>query len=333
MTIMTTLPQTWDAHRLRVATETAGVALWAWNVETDDISLDVRACEMWGVPTDCPVTFEDLSAHIHPEDMDRVRAAFSATREVEGLYEIDFRILHDDDVRWISARGRGGDDGVAGSVTFGVFLDVTERKVADETRELVANEMSHRVKNLFAVAAALTAISARGAATPQDMAADLSRRLHALGHAHELVRPSLVEQKKAAALSDLVALLLAAYDDRGSIGDRIRVSVPDVSVGEASITTLALIIHELATNSLKYGSLSRVSGLLEINVTSDDREVVMVWKETGGPVITESRGQPGFGSKLVRDSVARQLGGTIAFAWPPEGVVVTLRLNRARLGV
>ena len=325
-------PRDWDARRLRIATEAAGVTLWSWNTETDDIALDDRACGMWGVPTNRAVTFEDLSAHIHPEDLDRVRASFAATREVAGPYEIDFRILHEDDIRWISARGRGDDEGIIGRLMFGVFLDVTERKLAEEGRELLANEMSHRVKNLFAIAGALTMISARGAATPQEMAADLSRRLMALGHAHELVRPSLSEQKKAASLGDLLALLLAAYDDRGVVGDRIRLSVPDVLVGEGSITTLALIIHELATHSLKYGALSQVLGLLEIACSADEREVILVWTETGGPPVAAPHGQPGFGSKLIRNSVSGQLGGSIQFAWPPEGVVVTLRLNRARLG-
>lgn len=326
------LPGNWDTRRLRIASEAAGVALWSWNTTSDEIALDDRACAMWGVPPDAAVAFEDLSAHIHPEDLDRVRAAFAATRDVVGPYEIDFRILHEAAVRWISARGRGDDEGIVGQVMFGVFLDVTERKLAEEARELLANEMSHRVKNLFAIAAALTGIAARTAATPQDMAADLSRRLLALGHAHDLIRPSLSEQKKAAPLGDLLALLLAAYDDGGSIGDRITVSVPDVMVGEGSITTMALIVHELATNCLKYGALSRVSGRLDLACTADDREIVLVWRETGGPTPKATRGQPGFGSRLVRDSVSGQLGGTIDYAWPAEGAIVTLRLSRARLG-
>jgi two-component sensor histidine kinase len=130
----------------------------------------------------------------------------------------------------------------------------------------------------------------------------------------------------------LLGLLLAAYDDKGTIGDRIRVSGPEVLVGEASITALALVIHELATNSLKYGALSGASGVLELSCTVDDREVVLTWKETGGPPIKASPGQLGFGSKLISHSVSGQLGGAIKFAWPSEGAVVTLRLNKGRLG-
>ena len=98
----------WGADRLRFATDAAGVALWSWNVDTDEIALDERAHGLWGVPkSNGLVTFEDLSARIHPEDLDRVRAAFTATRDLLGGYEIDFRIMYSDEVRWISARGRG----------------------------------------------------------------------------------------------------------------------------------------------------------------------------------------------------------------------------------
>jgi hypothetical protein len=191
-----TTPTVWDANHLRIATDAAGVALWSWNVDTNSIAMDERAHGLWDVPAGEAVTFEDLSARIHPEDLDRVRAAFAATRQKFGAYEIDFRILHHGEVHWISARGRGEDQGIVGRIMFGVFLDVTERKLAEEAREMLANEMSHRVKNLFAIAAALTVISARSADTPKEMARDLTERLVALGQAHELVRPLLGQQKK-----------------------------------------------------------------------------------------------------------------------------------------
>ncbi len=215
---------------------------------------------------------------------------------------------------------------------FGVFLDVTERKLAEEAKELLANEMSHRVKNLFAIAAALTVIAARTAETPKEMARDLTKRLVALGKAHDLVRPGLGEQKRAASLGNLLAVLLAAYDDKGVVGSRIRTAVPDILVGESAITAMALVIHELATNSVKYGALSSEAGTVDVACRTDDGETVLVWTETGGPAISAQRGQPGFGSVLVKDTIVRNLGGTIAFDWPPEGVIVTLRMNSARLG-
>lgn len=233
----------------------------------------------------------------------------------------------------MSARGLGDDQGIIGRVMFGVFLDTTERKAAEEAREMLAAEMSHRVKNLFAIAAALTRIAERSAATSREMAADLTRRLLALGEAHELIRPSLVNQKRAADLGALLSVLLAAYDDKGRIGDRIRVAGPDILVGEASITIVALVVHELATNSIKYGALSEPAGTLDVVYADEGAEVLLVWTEHGGPLLTVPQGQLGFGSKLVNRSITGQLGGSIEFDWLPKGVVVTLRVSKARLGV
>jgi two-component sensor histidine kinase len=118
--------------------------------------MDEKAFQLWGMPWSESVSFDQLSAHIHPADRDRVRAAFTATRSVPGPYEIDFRIIVEDDIRWISARGRAAEVDADDRPMFGIFLDVTGRKQAEEGSELLAGEMSHRVKNLLAIAASLT---------------------------------------------------------------------------------------------------------------------------------------------------------------------------------
>src|ERR1700681_3331796 len=175
----------WDLAHLRLAIAAAGVALWSWNVDTNRLTMDERAFELWGVPLSEYVSFDDLSAHIHPADRDRVKAAFAATRGIQGPYEIDFRILVGAEVRWISARGQGNDEGIVGRIMFGIFLDVTGRKQAEEANELLAGEMSHRVKNLLAIASGLTAITSRSTQTSADMARELTHRLTALGRAHD----------------------------------------------------------------------------------------------------------------------------------------------------
>jgi PAS domain-containing protein len=97
----------WDPAHLRLAIAAAGVALWSWNVDTNRLTMDERAFELWGVPVSEYVTFDDLSAHIHPADRDRVKAAFAATRAIVGAYEIDFRIMIGDEVRWIKGGASG----------------------------------------------------------------------------------------------------------------------------------------------------------------------------------------------------------------------------------
>lgn len=321
----------WNEKHLRLAIEGAGVALWSWNVDTNRLILDARACELWGVPLRSDVTFDELSSHIHPADRDRVGAAFNATRAIVGPYEIDFRIIVDELVRWVSARGQGDDEGMVGRSMFGIFLDVTGRKQAEEGNELLAGEMSHRVKNLLAIASALTSITSRASTTIEDMAKQLTQRLSALGRAHDLVRPLAGKLESAALLGDLLTVLLAPYDDLGAYSGRIRVSVPRMAVGEKSATTLALILHELATNSLKYGALSSDTGTLDVSCDGQEDDVVIVWTEQGGPKVKRPERDGGFGSKLINQAIEAQLGGALHCDWSEDGVIITLRMREDRL--
>ena len=326
-----TKPPIWGAGNLRLAIEAAGVALWSWNVDNDKLTMDERGYRLWGVPISEFVTFEDLSAHIHPADRDRVRAAFSATRAISGPYEIDFRIMIGDSVHWVSARGQGADVGMVGRVMFGIFIDVTGRKQAEEGNELLAGEMSHRVKNLLAIASGLTAITSRSAKTIEDMARQLTQRLTALGRAHDLIRPIPGEQGKAALLGDLIAVLLAPYDDMGAFSGRVRVSVPRMGVGEGTANTLALVLHELATNSLKYGALSSETGTLDVSCSDGDDEIAMVWTERGGPTVEAPASANGYGSTMVSRVLAARLSGSIERDWSPDGAIITVRMNKQRL--
>jgi two-component sensor histidine kinase len=321
----------WTTKHLRLAIKAAGVALWSWNVDSNKFTMDKHAYNLWGVPISEYVTFDDLSSHIHPADRDRVKAAFAATRAIQGAYEIDFRIMVGEEVRWVSARGQGSDAGIVNRVMFGIFIDVTGRKQAEEGHELLAGEMSHRVKNLLAIASGLTAITSRSAKTPAEMAQELTHRLTALGRAHDLVRPLPGQSGKAALLGDLITVLLAPYDDLGAFSGRVRVSVPRMGVGEVAATTLALVIHELATNSLKYGALSSATGTLDVSCAPHESEVSIVWTERGGPPVEAPTGTGGFGSKLVQRAMSAQLGGSISADWHQDGVIVTLAMAKDRL--
>ena len=305
--------------------------MWSWQVDDDRFAMDERSFELWGLPWADKVSFEELSTHIHPADRDRVRAAFNATRSVAGSYEIDFRICLGDEIRWISARGQGADAGIVDRVMFGIFLDVTGRKQAEEGSELLAGEMSHRVKNLLAIATGLTQLTGRSAKSVEAMTGELTQRLTALGRAHDLVRPLPGEQGTAALLGDLLAILLAPYDETTAFSGRIRIAVARMGVGEQTATALAMVIHELATNSVKYGSLSCGSGFLDVSSKLDGDNICVIWAETGGPQITETPVLKGFGSRLTARSVAGQLGGRLDYDWQASGLVVTIRMRQDRL--
>ena len=141
------------------------------------------------------------------------------------------------------------------------------------------------------------------------MTGELIRRLTSLGRAHDLVRPLPGAQGKAALLGDLLAVLLAPYEDTGAFAGRIRVAVPRMGVGERTATTLALVIHELATNSLKHGALStrhRDPRHLRQHRGGGGRSRLGRDRRAGGRPVPE---MAGFGSRMILRSVASQLGG------------------------
>jgi two-component sensor histidine kinase len=174
-------------------------------------------------------------------------------------------------------------------------------------------------------------MTSRSAVTKEDMVHDLTDRLMALGRTQDLVRPVPGQRGKGAALlGDLLSVLLAPYDEKEA-SVRIRVSVPRMNVGEGSSTALALVIHELATNSAKYGALSTHRGTLDVSCAAHDDDVTVVWIERGGPAVVPLSLNEGFGSKLMHRSMSAQLGGAIAFDWAEEGLVVTLRMSKRRL--
>jgi two-component sensor histidine kinase len=213
----------------------------------------------------------------------------------------------------------------------GIFLDVTGRKQAEESHELLAGEMSHRVKNLLAIASGLTTISSRSSASVEDMAKQLTGRLAALGRAHDLVRPLPYGQGNAALLGDLFSVLLAPYDDSGAFAGRIRIAVPRVGVGETAATGLALVIHELATNALKYGAFSVPEGTLDVSGSMVGEDVEVTWTEHGGPEVIGPKAGDGYGSKMLRRTLAGHLGGTIEYDWAKDGMIARLLINGSRL--
>jgi two-component sensor histidine kinase len=104
-----------------------------------------------------------------------------------------------------------------------------------------------------------------------------------------------------------------------------------MGVGERTATALAMVIHELATNSVKYGSLSRAAGFLDVSSKIDGDHICLIWAETGGPPITEEPVLKGFGSQLIARSVSGQLGGELVYDWQESGLVVAVKMRQDRL--
>lgn len=211
-----------------------------------------------------------------------------------------------------------------------IARDITERKQAEERQRLLLREMDHRMKNLFALAASLVGMSVRDAASPQELASIVQERLSALARAHALTMPkdSVAGNNDSVRLHVLLRTILAPYEGAGGGHDRLRIIGDDVILPGAAMTTIALILHELATNAAKYGALSSPSGTVAVECVAKKDTLALIWEERGGPRSNEPR-EDGFGSLLGR-LASGQLGGTIEREWRPEGLRVTVTVLRDR---
>ena len=190
-----------------------------------------------------------------------------------------------------------------------------------QDQEVLTREMSHRVKNLFALMTGMIRMTRRGAGTVDDLADKLVGRVEALAEANALVRRHFSEtQISGAAFGEIIRRILRPYGYA-----KATITGPVVPVGESSTNSIALIFHELATNAAKYGALSVEHGALDVAWTVDAQDIRLAWKELNGPPVAQSPTSTGFGTRLIQSTV-QGIGGEIDYEWKPEGLCARLRL-------
>lgn len=211
--------------------------------------------------------------------------------------------------------------------TLCVLVETTSRTLARAERELVAQELSHRIKNIFAVLTGIISLSARGHPQVKDYADELRQRVYALGEAHDFVRPRgefAVAPESQGSLKALIARLLQPY--RQGEDDRIVFDGEDIAIDDGAATPLALLFHELGTNAAKYGALSAPDGRVELTGRAEDDLYRLTWKERGGPALAGSADLSGFGSRLIGLSIEGQLRGRLERFWESDGLRVEIEL-------
>lgn len=328
-------------NQYRLALEAAHLGTWQIDLEKGEINWDEEACALYGILHHgrYSLPLERALMFIHPDDRETVTARVKAACDpgTDGRYEIEYRIiLPSGQVRWLRSHGQAlfaqEDEYPRATVLSGVVSDITERHAWDESQELLTRELNHRVKNLFAIVNGLVSMTARTARDPKDMATALRGRLNALSRAHEMAQPTSLSGSGVGASVELGCLVLAVIEPyRQSGHSRISAEGPEVRMGSNTATSLALVLHELATNAAKYGCLSRAEGTLDIHWTLKDNTVNLLWTESGGPPVETSPSFEGFGSQLSQRSISGQLGGTLEREWRREGLLVRMSLPLDRL--
>jgi len=196
-------------------------------------------------------------------------------------------------------------------------------------QETLAREMAHRLQNLIAVTDGMIRITAAGSATPADMATTLSGRLHALSLANALIRRPSSAAPGAGGndLEGVIRTIIAPHDEfRPGLSSRFTLSGPPVACGERCVGGLALIIHELTTNAVKYGGLSQPSGSIAIGWDIAGGRVRLTWEEHGGPAVDSAPGASGFGTALVESTITGQFDGTLTRNWEPDGLLLSFEI-------
>ena len=304
-----------ESERRRSLALAAGqMGSWDWNVATGECVWDAGQYRIFGVePTLAAPTIEDARSIVHPEDMARIEAIVQKGASDNGTFQVEIRARRPDgQTRWCicaAAMTSDGDNRVTG--VSGVTIDITDLKEAEARRELLTREVDHRARNMLAVVQSIVHMTK--APSTSDFVKIVEGRIRALSIAHALLAESRWE---GANLDQIISEELAPY----CVGDsgRISVSGPQVFLKPATAQTIAMVVHELATNAAKYGALSEGKGKIKLAWEWRQGGLKLTWQESGGPPV-QPADTSGYGSKVIAAS-ARQLGGTTKFDWQANGL-------------
>lgn len=310
-------------ERRSMAIAAGKMGSWDWDWITGDWMWDEGQYRIFGVgPESFEVNPANVQALLHPDDVDQLRKAIAEFNKGTRSYETEFRIVRPDgDVRWCvgTAAATVDDSGRVMRVS-GVTVDITERKRAEERQTLLAREVDHRAKNALALAQSIVRLTR--ADEVKAYVSAVEGRINALARVHTILSLS---SWQGAELSKLIDEELAPY----SLGGQIKLAGSEVQLLPATAQTLALALHELFTNSAKYGALSTRTGRLAIGWQVEDELLTLTWEESGGPLVMTPKSR-GFGTRSLLASVESQLGGQARFDWRAEGLLCRLEVPLVR---
>ncbi len=270
----------------------------------------------------------------HPDERETARAEWRSCVASGEPFHVEGRLRHSSgDYRWVLCRAQCVRDQEGRIVRwYGTCTDIHDLKAAQEANELLAGELAHRIKNIFAVISSLITLSARERPELRQHAATIRQRIAALATAHDYVRPHTPQsapREGPRTFQGLLRLLLTPYLQDGQT--RIEITGPDAPIGPKSASPIALVLHELATNAAKYGALSTAAGRLSIACKPSNQSYEVLWREEGGPAISGEPERTGFGTVLSDRILIAQLGAEISRSWRPDGLELKLVIPAERM--
>lgn len=263
----------------------------------------------------------------HPDDQARAWTQWKHSLATGELYEIEYRLRHHSgEYRWTLGRALPIRDEAGEIIRWvGTCTNIDEQKRIAEHNSILSRELSHRIKNIFAVVNALVSLSSREFPETRTFSQKLRARLAALGRAHDYVRPHSQDsapQDGPSTLHSLLAKVLSPYPAMEE--GHLAIEGVNPAVDDRSATPVGMVFHELATNASKYGALSVAEGRVRITTSVVGDQLVLTWTEENGPPVSRPPALSGFGSRLTEISVVQQLGGKLERDWTPSGLRVRM---------
>jgi PAS domain S-box-containing protein len=313
-------------ERFRNLAEAVPDVVWIADPEGNVTFANDRWFRYCGITPEQNAEWPDLiDLVLHPDDRERCKAQWTRALREGGNYEIEVRIRrHDGEYRWFLTRASPIAD-AAGRITawFGSTTDIHDRKLAEERQQMLAAELSHRVRNLLTVIQIIAERTADRAASVDAFLDALRGRLQALSSAQGAL---VASNWRTASLATLVQGALQPY-----LGDdgRIHLDVEDLAIGPELAFTLTLALHELATNAVKYGALSEAAGRVTLTASPEagatGEELCLVWQEDDGPPVRPPE-TTGFGTAMLSRAMQYQHQGRTELIWRESGLLCRLHL-------
>lgn len=305
--------------RLRLALKAGGLGTWTLDLPEQQLTASSGCKRIFGRPVSEPFTYDELLAAIHPDDLPMMQAAVMRTIEHGDPYHVEYRILTPaGEQRWVSIQGglQHRADGTPLAMS-GFSTDISDRKFAEEHRAVLARELTHRVKNTLATVNAVVMQTLRDATSLDDAARSVSGRIANLGAAHDLL---IEDEVEGAAIGDIVDRALLPFRDRD--GARLVAQGPPVRLSPGITLALAMVLHELATNAIKYGALSCSTGRVAIEWSLADRggerRLLFCWGEHDGPPVTPPA-HHGFGTRMIERVLCGYVRDGVTMHYPTTG--------------
>jgi PAS domain S-box-containing protein len=324
-------------ERLRSAIEVGRLATWDWNLTTGEVAWSDEHYRIEGyLPGEVVPSYEAWVARVHPEDRDAAEAAVRQAMLTGGEYAREVRFLHPDGgVHWANARGRFFYDAAGRPVRMvGSMIDTTLRREFEDAQRVLVAELQHRTRNLIAVVRAISDRTLRESGDMAQFATVFSERLGALARVQGLL--SRLKEGQRVTFDELLRMELAAHLDAQD-GTRFELSGPDgVTLRSSSVQPLALAIHELITNAVKYGALKDPDGCLSIAWRVEHEAgrpwLHVDWRETG--VVHQAAGElppsGGAGRELIERALPYQFGARTTYELTDGGVHCTIAMPISR---